>query len=124
MHYKNFKTVLYCVTSWVNSVTEEQLRREADFFQKYVGVDKIYLEAFRDEFARTRMILTKNASVFLVLCVIATSLCGSLQKRFRNIQPPCLMNLLSMTFSLPSVCAKIVSEKRGSVPGRNSVLQK
>lgn len=52
MYYKNFKTVLYCVTAWVNRVTEEQLRKEADFFQKYVGVDKIYLEAFRDEFSK------------------------------------------------------------------------
>ena len=52
MHYKNFKTVLYCVTGWVNQVTEEQLRKEAEFFQKYVGVDKIYLEAFRDEFSK------------------------------------------------------------------------
>ena len=52
MHYKNFKTVLYCVTGWVNHVTEEQLRKEAEFFQKYVGVDKIYLEAFRDEFSK------------------------------------------------------------------------
>ena len=52
MHYKNFKTVLYCVTAWVNRVTEEQLRKEAEFFQKYVGVDKIYLEAFRDEFSK------------------------------------------------------------------------
>ena len=52
MHYKNFKTVLYCVTGWVNHVTDEQLRKEADFFQKYVGVDKIYLEAFRDEFSK------------------------------------------------------------------------
>ena len=52
MHYKNFKTVLYCVTGWVNNVTEEQLRKEANFFQKYVGVDKIYLEAFRDEFSK------------------------------------------------------------------------
>ena len=52
MHYKNFKTVLYCVTGWVNRVTEEELRKEAEFFQKYVGVDKIYLEAFRDEFSK------------------------------------------------------------------------
>ena len=51
MHYKNFKTVLYCVAGWVNHVTEEQLRKEADFFQKYVGIDKIYLETYRDEFA-------------------------------------------------------------------------
>lgn len=52
MHYKNFKTVLYCVAGWVNHVTEEQLRKEAEFFQKYVGVDKIYLETFRDEFSK------------------------------------------------------------------------
>ncbi len=51
MHYKNFKTVLYCVAGWVNHVTEEQLRKDADFFQKYVGIDKIYLETYRDEFA-------------------------------------------------------------------------
>ena len=52
MHYKNFKTVLYCVTGWVNHVTEEQLRKEAEFFQKYVGIDKIYLETFRDDFSK------------------------------------------------------------------------
>ena len=52
MHYKNFKTVLYCVAGWVNHVTEEQLRKDADFFQKYVGIDKIYLETFRDEFSK------------------------------------------------------------------------
>ena len=36
MFYKNFKTVTYCVAGWVNHVTEEQLRKEADFLQKYV----------------------------------------------------------------------------------------
>ena len=44
MYYKNFKTVTYCVAAWVNRVTEEQLRKDADFFQKYVKLDKIYLE--------------------------------------------------------------------------------
>ena len=52
MFYKNFKTVTYCVASWVNRVTEEQLRKEADFLQKYVKIDKIYLETYRDEFAK------------------------------------------------------------------------
>ena len=33
MFYKNFKTVTYCVAGWVNHVTEEQLRKEADFLQ-------------------------------------------------------------------------------------------
>ncbi|MCR4714093.1 MAG: hypothetical protein K5751_06890 [Treponemataceae bacterium] len=51
MFYKNFKTVTYCVAGWVNRVNEEQLRKDADFFQKYVKLDKIYLETYRDEFA-------------------------------------------------------------------------
>ena len=52
MFYKNFKTVTYCVASWVNRVTEDQLRKDADFLQKYVKIDKIYLETYRDEFAK------------------------------------------------------------------------
>ena len=52
MHYKNFKTVTYCVAGWVNHITEEELRTQADFLQKYVGIDKIYLETYRDEFAK------------------------------------------------------------------------
>ena len=52
MHYKNFKTVTYCVAGWVNHITEEELRAQADFLQKYVGIDKIYLETYRDEFAK------------------------------------------------------------------------
>ena len=52
MHYKNFKTVTYCVAGWVNRITEEELRQQADFLQKYVGIDKIYLETYRDEFAK------------------------------------------------------------------------
>ena len=43
MFYKNFKTVTYCITAWVNRVTEEELRKETDFLQKYVKIDKIYL---------------------------------------------------------------------------------
>ena len=52
MFYKNFKTVTYCITAWVNRVTEEELRKEADFLQKYVKIDKIYLETYRDEFSK------------------------------------------------------------------------
>ncbi len=52
MFYKNFKTVTYCVAGWVNHITEEQLRKDADFLQKYVKIDKIYLETYRDEFAK------------------------------------------------------------------------
>ncbi|SEQ59320.1 hypothetical protein SAMN04487977_106113 [Treponema bryantii] len=56
MFYKNFKTVTYCVAAWVNRVTEEQLRKDADFLQKYVKIDKIYLETYRDEFASREQI--------------------------------------------------------------------
>ena len=28
MHYKNFKTVTYCVAGWVNRITEEELREQ------------------------------------------------------------------------------------------------
>ena len=52
MHYKNFKTVTYCVAGWVNHITEEDLRRQTEWLQKYVGIDKIYLETYRDEFAK------------------------------------------------------------------------
>ena len=56
MFYKNFKTVTYCVAGWVNHVTEEELRKDADFLQKYVKIDKIYLETYRDEFASREQI--------------------------------------------------------------------
>ena len=56
MFYKNFKTVTYCVAGWVNHITEEELRKEADFLQKYVKIDKIYLETYRDEFASREQI--------------------------------------------------------------------
>ena len=51
MHYKNFKTVTYCVAGWVNHITEKDLREQTEWLQKYVGIDKIYLETYRDEFA-------------------------------------------------------------------------
>ena len=56
MFYKNFKTVTYCIAAWVNRVTEEQLRKDADFLQKYVKIDKIYLETYREEFVKREQI--------------------------------------------------------------------
>ena len=38
--FKNFKTVTYCVAQWADKVSEEQLRKEVEFFQKYVGDHK------------------------------------------------------------------------------------
>lgn len=46
-HYKNFRTVVYCVASWADTVTENELEEQIAFFQKYVGIDKVYLEPYR-----------------------------------------------------------------------------
>lgn len=56
-YFKNFKTVTYCVAQWADSVTEKQLRKEADWLQKYVGIEKVYLETYRDNFARKEQLL-------------------------------------------------------------------
>lgn len=55
--YKNFKSVTYCVAQWADKITEEELRKQADWLQKYVKIDKVYLETFRGSFARKEQIL-------------------------------------------------------------------
>lgn len=55
--YKNFKTVTYCVAQWADHITEKELRTQADWLQKYVGIDKVYLETYRDVFARKEQLL-------------------------------------------------------------------
>ena len=40
-HYKNFKTVVYCTAQSMVNISAESLQRQIDFFQKYVGVDKV-----------------------------------------------------------------------------------
>ena len=48
-HYQNFKSVIYCTAQSMVSIPMEELQRQVDFFQKYVGVDKVYLEPYRDD---------------------------------------------------------------------------
>lgn len=55
--FKSFKSVTYCVAQWADRISEEELRKEADWLQKYVGIDKVYLETFRGSFARREQIL-------------------------------------------------------------------
>lgn len=50
-NYKNFKTVVYCIAQWAEKITEPELRKQAEWFQKYIGIDKVYLETYRGEFA-------------------------------------------------------------------------
>ena len=42
--FRNFKSVTYCVAQWAEHISEEELREQADWLQKYVGIDKVYLE--------------------------------------------------------------------------------
>jgi len=56
-NYKNFKTVLYCVAQWADKITEEELRTQTQWFQKYVGIDKVYLETYRGTYARKEQLL-------------------------------------------------------------------
>jgi hypothetical protein len=46
--YKNFKSVIYCTSQGMVNMTEEKLKTQLAFFQKYCGVDKVYLEPYRD----------------------------------------------------------------------------
>ncbi len=46
--YRNFKLVVYFVASGTNSTTEAQLNRDIAFFKRYLRLDKVYLEPFRD----------------------------------------------------------------------------
>jgi hypothetical protein len=48
-HYHNFTTVVYCTAQWAARVSEADIHKQLDFFQQYVGVDKVYLETFRGE---------------------------------------------------------------------------
>lgn len=54
--YKNFKTVVYCVAQWAEKISENDLRKQIEWFQKYVGVDKVYLETYRGEYASKEQI--------------------------------------------------------------------
>lgn len=46
-HFKNFKSVIYCPVHWVQRVKEEELEEQLGFYEKYIGVDKVYVEPFR-----------------------------------------------------------------------------
>ena len=55
--YKNFKTVLYCVAQWADKISESDLRKQTEWFQKYVGIDKVYLETYRGEYAKKEQLV-------------------------------------------------------------------
>ena len=48
-HYKNFKTVVYIPAGVAIRRPLEQFKSDYEFLEKYMGLDKVYLETFRGE---------------------------------------------------------------------------
>ncbi len=47
-NYRNFKLTTYFVAQATANVTKEELQAQLDWFAKYMKLDKVYLEPFRD----------------------------------------------------------------------------
>ena len=47
-NYRNFALTAYFVAGATEKITKDELQKQIDFFKKYMRIDKIYLEAFRD----------------------------------------------------------------------------
>ncbi|MCR4903262.1 MAG: hypothetical protein K6A23_10435, partial [Butyrivibrio sp.] len=47
-HFNNFKVTVYCVAQILEKMELDNLKRQYDFIEKYVGLDKVYLEPYRD----------------------------------------------------------------------------
>ncbi|MCR5107858.1 MAG: hypothetical protein K6B28_06810 [Lachnospiraceae bacterium] len=47
-NYRNFELVVYFVAKGTAETSEEKLRKDIDFFKKYMRIDKVYLEPYRD----------------------------------------------------------------------------
>ena len=43
-HFKNFKTVVYIPAQVAKAFTEDKLKSDYEFLEKYIGLDKVYLE--------------------------------------------------------------------------------
>ena len=50
-NYRNFKLVVYFVAGGVQHTTQEELEKDLAFFERYMRLDKVYLEPYRDIFA-------------------------------------------------------------------------
>ena len=46
-HFNNFKLTVYCVSAILQNMDLETLEKQYDFIEKYVGIDKVYLEPYR-----------------------------------------------------------------------------
>ena len=49
MHYRNFTTAVY-LPAWVSGrITKEKLASDYEFIEKYIGLDKVYIETHRED---------------------------------------------------------------------------
>ncbi len=48
-HYQNFKTVVYIPAEVLKDFTKEKLSSDLAFLEKYIGLDKVYLESHRTD---------------------------------------------------------------------------
>ena len=48
-HFKNFKTVVYIPAQVAKRFTKDKLAGDYDFIEKYIGLDKVYLETHRGD---------------------------------------------------------------------------
>ncbi|MCQ2531337.1 MAG: hypothetical protein MJ093_01360 [Saccharofermentans sp.] len=46
-HYKNFKTVVYIPEGIARELAADKLASDYEFIEKYIGLDKVYLETYR-----------------------------------------------------------------------------
>ncbi len=63
MHYRNFKTVVY-IPAWnAAKLTKEKLDSDYGFIEKYIGLDKVYLETHRGgiDVDKDQILMIKNA---------------------------------------------------------------
>ena len=48
-HYQNFMTVVYIPAAVARDFTKEKLSSDLAFLEKYIGLDKVYLESHRTD---------------------------------------------------------------------------
>lgn len=63
-NYRNFDLVVYFVSDGVAKATREKLQQDIDFFKKYMRLDKVYLEPYRDGVLATEEQLRLCKEVF------------------------------------------------------------
>ncbi len=61
-HYGNFKTVVYIPAHVANAFTREKLENDHAFLEKYIGLDKVYLETHRgrDDVNKEQLLMIKG----------------------------------------------------------------